>query len=223
MKPDYPTYYLRKDFRDKLELYVNQFIASSNELFKDEFDRVEQFVRNAHADQSTRDDHNLRRTALEKYYLELLSFGIYDRLNREAFNKTQETVIIMPNCLTLHTDNCIRTDDTHGNICELCISECQANEITQLAMSYDATAVFSKKSLGDQIEYWVKKKRDVGIIGVACIPMLTSGMRRASEYNIPTRGVLLNMTGCDHWNNNEFASSFSFEWLTEILKEKYDS
>ena len=223
MKQDYPTYHLNDDFRDKLENYVDQFMSTSETLFAKELDRVEQFVTMAKADKSKRDDHNLRRTEKVEYYLELLSFGIYDRLNREAFNRTKETVIIMPNCLTLHTDNCLRLDDEHGDSCEACISECQANEITQLAESYNATAVFSKRSLGDQIEYWVKQKKDIGVIGVACITMLASGMRRAAEFNIPTRGVLLNLTGCDHWNDNEFASPFSLAWLKEILKEKYDS
>jgi hypothetical protein len=38
---------------------------------------------------------------------------------------------------------------------------------------------------------------------------------------IPARGVLLNCTGCEHWNDVPFASNFSLDWLKEVLKEKY--
>ena len=65
------------------------------------------------------------------------------------------------------------------------------------------------------------KLGETSVIGIACIMMLSSGMRVACEQNIPARGVLLNYTGCEHWNEKPFASHFSISQLKKILEEKY--
>ena len=59
------------------------------------------------------------------------------------------------------------------------------------------------------------------MIGIACIKMLAEGMRTAAEVGIPARGVLLNFSGCEHWNDQPCASEFSMRWLEDILEEKY--
>ena len=79
----------------------------------------------------------------------------------------------------------------------------------------------SVNKLTEQLEYHAKKLGDVGVIGIACILMLAEGMRTANEVGIPARGVLLNFTGCDHWNDQPFASSFVQDSLKSILEEKY--
>lgn len=90
----------------------------------------------------------------------------------------------------------------------------------ELAKEFGASVTFSKRKLEQQLEHYADKLTHVGVIGVACMIMLASGMRTASELDIPTRGVLLSFTGCEHWNDEPFGSRFPMTWLREILEEK---
>lgn len=217
-----PTYRLGPNFDSKLTDFVAKFISEGFDCFKTEFGGLDDFIRMARADKSKRDDHRIRRSAKELYLLEAVSFKIYNELNREAFNRAKNTLIIIPNCLTLHNADCLKSDDEWGDQCQRCVDHCQADQICEVADRYGIEVVFSKKKLSEQLEHFEKETGDMAVIGVACLMMLSAGMRRAAEMDIPARGVLLNFTGCDHWNDEEFASEMYLDRLEVILREKYE-
>ena len=216
-----PTYNFSQDFSKKLEQFTSKFIADGFNLFQKEFEAIDAFILSAKDDNSERSDHNLRRSEKERYLLEMVSYKIYDQLNREVFNKQKHTLIIMPDCLSVHEYDCLKSENEHGNICESCHPDCLASQISEIADKYEIKVMFSKRNLSEQLVYHADNLGDTAVIGIACIMMLASGMRVAREQNIPARGVLLNYTGCDHWNDQPFASDFSLEHLKQILEEKY--
>ncbi len=216
-----PTYYLTDNFSDKLGNFTADFIAKGFKLFEKEFAHIDSFVTQAQNDKSERSDHQLRCSEKERYLLEMISFKIYDQLNRDAFNKQKNTLIIMPDCLSIHEYECQKTDGDYGNICEGCHPDCLTSEISDLAEQYDCRVLFSKRNLSEQLLYHANELGDTAVIGIACIMMLAAGMRAAKDENIPARGVLLNYTGCEHWNDQPFASYFAVEQLIQILREKY--
>ena len=219
MRP--PTYRLGPDFDEKLTSFVAALIAASDDIFSNEFARVEDFVEMAKTNTSERDDHALRRTPKPLYLLEAISYKLYDQINRDSFNRTKETLIILPDCLSLHNPDCQKFDGKYGDECLSCAPECQAFQVNELAELYGATALFSKRKLTEQLQYHTAKAGNMGVIGVACILMLADGMRTAMDLGIPVRGVPLDYTGCEHWNDQPFASQFPVEQLRKILEEKY--
>jgi hypothetical protein len=216
-----PTYKLGPDFDHKLTAFVKAMLSAGWELFGDEFAQIESFVRSAEKDSRERDDHQLRRTEKPIYLLEAISYKMLDELNRQAFNHTTHTLIIMPDCLSLHNPKCVKEEASHGDLCRQCTPDCQANKIVELAKKYGATVVFSKRKLEDQLKFHTGKLGETGVIGVACFLMLAHGMRTAMELGVPVRGVPLWFTGCDHWNDNPFASRFSLNQIEAILEEKH--
>ena len=216
-----PTYRLGSNFNRKLTEFAARIQAEGFDLFADEFARLDEFIAAAHADQSDRTDKGLRRTPKEKYLLEAVSFKIYDQLNRERFNRAKNTVIVLPDCLSLHNPDCLKTDEEWGYFCQQCIDDCQANEVLELAEQYGIEVVFSKRRLKEQIEHFAEKYDDLAVIGIACLLMLAEGMRTAADVRVPARGVLLDFTGCEHWNDEPFASEFPMSQLKAILEEKY--
>jgi hypothetical protein len=216
-----PTYHLGPDFDRKLTEFVAEFLRKGFDTFSEEFANLEEFIARANADTSGRSDGDLRRTEKEQYLLEAVSFKIYDQLNREAFNKAKDTVIILPDCLSLHNPNCLKTDEKWGDRCQQCVDECQANQVTELAERYGIECVFSKRKLEEQMEHYADRSGNLGVIGIGCLMMLANGMREAHEVGVPARGVLLNFTGCEHWNDQPCASEFPLSQLEAILKEKY--
>lgn len=220
MSDKHPTYRLGPDFNEKLTSFVDRFVADGFASFADEFSRVDDFVCRAMHDRD-RDDSELRQTPKEKYLLELVSFKIYDELNRGKFNRCKNTLIVMPDCLSIHEKECEKVEKSYGYFCKRCNPNCRAYEIGDLAAKYGLKVLFSKRKLAEQLEYFSKKMGDLSVIGIACIMMLASGMRTAHEVGVPARGVLLNFTGCEHWNDEPFASDFAMTSLKAILEEKY--
>ncbi|RKX27412.1 MAG: hypothetical protein DRP47_06560 [Candidatus Zixiibacteriota bacterium] len=221
MNRQYPTYHLSHGFNKKLTLFIERFLAKGFEEFAEEFANIDEFVaRAAHGNRSPC-EKRLRCTPKEEYLLEAVAFEIYDKLNRRAFNRAKHTIIIMPDCLSMHNPDCEKEDLPTGDECCACTESCQANHIVKLGERYDATVVFSKRKLAEQIEHYSKTKKDIGVIGIACLLMLASGMRTAADVGVPARGVLLNFTGCEHWNEQPYASRFPLSWLRSILEEKY--
>jgi len=216
-----PTYRLGPDFARQLTEFTEQFLRDGFEQFSKEFAKLDDFIARAMVDESDRTGKSLRRNEKEKYLLEAVAFKIYDQLNRERFNTAKDTLIILPDCLTLHNPDCLKTDEKWGDRCQQCVDECQANEVVELAEEYGLEAMYSKRKLSEQLEHYRDRSGDLGVIGIGCLMMLANGMRAAADVGVPARGVLLNFTGCEHWNDEPFASEFPLDQLRAILKEKY--
>jgi len=221
MDKRHPTYSLGPDFRRKLARFKDRVISEGFEEFADEFANLDDFICRAWDEDSP--EKGLRRTPKQKYMLEMLAFAVYDEANREAFNNTKDTLIILPDCLSLDNPDCEKTDEKWGDRCRQCFPDCEAFEVMELAERYGAEVAFSKRKLTEQLEHYADTMTEVGVIGIACIIMLADGMRSAADAGIPARGVLLSFQGCEHWNDSPFASRFPLKWLEEILKEKHGS
>lgn len=221
MKRRYPTYHLEDDSYRKLTAFVDWFLSEGYDTFAPEFGRIEDFLKEVAAEPSERDAHGLRQTDKARYLLELVSFEIYDRLNREAFNRANKTLIVMPDCLSLHNPNCDKVDLPTGDVCRQCSDDCFAAQITKLGAEYGIGSVFSKRKLEQQLEHYQGTLGDYGVVGIACVLMLASGMRSAREVGVPARGVLLEGCGCEHWNDQPFSPELALERLRAILQEKY--
>ena len=105
MTDNYPTYRFGKDFDKKLTSFVEKFIAKGFEEFSSEFGKIDDYVKTALCDKN-HEEYKIRSNPKAKYLLEMVSFKIYDELNREAFNKKKNTLIIMPDCLSIHEKHC---------------------------------------------------------------------------------------------------------------------
>ncbi len=223
MSYKYPTYHLGPDFRKKLSRFVEAFVANGFEYFDEEFAKIDDFAARGRTDTTGRGSKKLRSNPKEKYLLEAVAFKMYDEMNRKAFNRARKTLIVLPDCLTLHNPDCEKTDSPQGDECARCTESCQAYHVVKLGEQYGISVVFSKRKLEQQIEYYADTMGDMGVIGIACLMMLANGMRTAIDVGVPTRGVLLSFTGCEHWNDQPCASRFPIRWLKEILDEKYGS
>ena len=220
MERHIPTYHLGDDFRERLDSFTNRVLSEGYEYFSKEFARIDGYLEKARRADS---GESLRRTDKAVYLMELLAFKIKDELDRDAFNRARKTLIVMPDCLSLHNPDCEKVETKFGNVCKRCLESCQAYGIGDLAARYRCKTIFSKRKLTKQLEHYQETMGDLGVIGIACIKMLAEGMRTAAEVGIPARGVLLNFSGCEHWNDQPCASEFSMRWLEDILEEKYGS
>jgi len=218
MASDHPTYFLNAESERKIEEFVRSFLRDGFAFFADEFARIDSYIERARCEGTS---ERLRFTPKEKYLLELVSYKIMDDLNREEFNRRRNTLIVMPDCISLHNPDCEKIERKHGYYCKRCDPTCQAFAIGDLGRKYGVKTLFSKRALTKQLEHHQEKTGDLAVVGVACVMMLASGMRSAADAGVPARGVLLSFSGCEHWKNSPAASQFAMESLEAILKEKY--
>ena len=215
------TFRLGEDFYDKLEQFTQKVLVEGLALFGEEFKNVDSFYEKAISDHSKRDDHAFRRTAKPFYLIEALYSNIFDDFNREAFNKARDTVIILPDCLSLMGDKCKRTRSRFGKRCARCVPNCHVNRIMEIADRHGVEGYFSKRALEKQLKRIKKVKPSLSAIGISCILTLAPGMRTAKEVGVPARGVFLNFTGCEHWTEKPFSTETAVARVRAILEEKY--
>jgi len=218
MKRRIPTYYLGPDFPTRLEAYTDRFLSDGYDYFSREFAKIDEYVAEAKAGHSK---EGLRKTDKAIYLLELVAFKIYDELNREAFNRAKKTLIVMPDCFALDNKDCKKVETRYGTVCRRCEPQCQSYQVGDLARRYRVKTIFSKRKLTEQLQRYSRHMGDLGVIGIACIKMLAPGMRAAAEAGVPSRGVLLNFSGCEHWNDQPCASECTLTMLESILEEKH--
>jgi hypothetical protein len=215
------TFKLGSDFYDKLERFTHQVLNEGFNIFKDEFANIDGFYRRAVEDESKREDQNFRRTPKPFYLIEALYFQIFEETNREAFNRAADTVLILPDCLSLMQDKCKRKRRRYGKICTRCVPNCEINKIMRIADMYNVEGYFSKRALTRQIQKIKKDKPSLAVVGISCLLTLAAGMRSAKEAGVPSRGVFLNLTGCKHWADQPFPTETAVERVRKILEEKY--
>ena len=216
------TFRLGEDFYDKLDGLTKKILDDGFQLFEDEFKNIDAFYDRAVNDLSKRDDHIFRRSPKSFYLIEALYYQIFEYANREAFNKAEETVIILPQCLSLMQEKCKRKRKRYGHICTRCVPNCSVNRIMQIADKYEVEAYFSKGNIEKQLRKIRKHKPSLAVIGISCILTLASGMRSAREVGVPSRGVFLNFTGCEHWSDKPFSTETAVHRVKTILEEKYE-
>jgi hypothetical protein len=215
-----PTYRLGPDTCDKLERLAARVLDDGFTTLAPELAGIEDFAAAAEDEDPERDAHQMRRSPKELYLLETLSFQVLDQVWRDAFNATQDTLVVLPDCLSLHNPKCKKTDGQWGDVCARCLPQCPAAQATELCAKHGATAVFAQRDQEAMLSHHRDRSGDLGVVGVACVLMLAAGMRASAMLGIPARGVLLEGCGCEHWNDELFGTRFALERLEAILAEK---
>jgi len=215
------TFRLGDDFYDKLDKFTEKVLKDGYKYFEKDFANIDGFLEKAKCDILNRDDLSFRLTPKPFYLIEMLYYKIFDETNREAFNKAKDTVLILPDCMSLMLDKCKRERTKYGKKCTRCVPKCNVHEIMLLADKYNIEGYFSRRTLTEQIEKIKRDKPSLSVIGVSCLLTLASGMRSAKEAGVPARGVFLNFTGCEHWADKPFPTETAVGKLRAILEEKY--
>ncbi len=220
-----PTFDLR-ELGSGLEIYrrLDRLADSFLELAAAEvgaaFTRVDDFAASAAREQD-RNEEWYRRTTRERYLAELTSIVIMGRQFWPRFAARRQVVVILPDCLRIDWDSCKReADGPCGTRCMSCNPECVAGRIADVAEEHGAVAYFAERERAAQFGAWRKAYPDLALLGVACIWMLAKGMRDAEEAGIPSQGVLLNYSACDHWAEAPETTDAVVERVEEILKAR---
>lgn len=153
-----------------------------------------------------------------EYHLNMFGAEIMNRAFKKDFNERPRKALLLPGCMRISQSICKADETNLGLKCTGCSKNCNVNRLTRMGDKYDfevyiilhESSAFSKSSKKD--------RKELGIIGVACIPNLIAGGWKSESFGIPAQCVLLDYSSCqNHWDNEGFPTVINVNQLLKLL------
>jgi hypothetical protein len=103
-------------------------------------------------------------------------------------------------------------------VCKSCSKNCYINFASNILKEFEVEpyiwmtasqrALFKKQTDG---------RKDIGVLGIACIPELIRGMRMCLKKNIPVVGIPLDANRCARWMGEFHPNTVNLEKLKELV------
>jgi hypothetical protein len=155
-------------------------------------------------------------TTREQYHLYMLEIELTNRIFSVKFTNTDKKIALMPYCLQDFTVDCKSFKNGFDYQCKHCSVGCYQNHSSNILKTHDIEPyIWMEGNMKQLAKYTLKEKRSFGVLGIACIPELVSGMRNCRKNNIPVVGIPLNANRCVRWFGEFFPNSVD---LTELEK-----
>ncbi len=155
-------------------------------------------------------------TTREQYHLYMLEIELTNRLFASEFIKADRKIALMPYCLQDFSVTCKSAKNGFDYQCKHCSAKCFQNHASTILKTHHIEPyIWLGGNMKQLAKYTSKEKRSFGVLGIACIPELTWGMRNCRKNNIPVVGIPLNGNRCIRWFGEFFPNSID---LTELEK-----
>ncbi len=157
-------------------------------------------------------------TTREQYHLYMLEIELTNRLNITEFISAGTKIALMPYCLQDFTVKCKSYKNGFDYQCRHCSSGCFQNHASTILKTHNIEPyIWMGGNLKKTEKYAATEKRSTGVLGIACIPELTWGMRNCREKDIPVVGIPLNANRCVRWFGEFFPNSIDLVELERLL------
>jgi hypothetical protein len=157
-------------------------------------------------------------TSREQYHLYMLEIELTNRKNSETFRKADRKIALLPHCLRDLEVNCKAAKNGFDRQCRHCSKKCFQNAASNLLERHNIEPyIWMGGDFKNLARETIKAGKTFGVLGIACIPELTMGMRRCRKYHLPVVGMPLNANRCIRWFGEFRPNSVNLEQLEELL------
>jgi hypothetical protein len=161
-------------------------------------------------------------TTREQYHLYMLEIELTNRLFASEFRKADKKIALMPYCLQNFMVKCKSEKNGFDYQCKHCSSTCFQNHASAILKTHHIEPyIWTGGNMKQLAKYNAKERRSFGVLGIACIPELTWGMRRCLKNNIPVVGMPLNANRCIRWFGKFFPNSIDLAELEKLVKSGF--
>ena len=142
---------------------------------------------------------------------DLVDIQIKNAVNRSAFVKTKNRVLLLPQCLRKKTHGSCKAmfkPEIPSHFCNSCSRGCLVNQATRMGKQkgYDVYILDG----GSCITHIMEQNKYDAVVGVACPPEIKLATNYLEELGIPGQGVPLTKNGC-------VFTKFNIESLQKVL------
>lgn len=157
----------------------------------------------------------------EQYLVAMLEVELANRVNRAAFRACRERIALLPHCAKVHDDErCHARPIGLDDVCGACAVGCTVDELSRLLRRHRVKPyVWMRANLERFIADHHAQGSNVGILGVACIPELVTGMRRVARLGVPVLGVPLDANRCARWLPERQPTAVSLDQIAALMGE----
>ena len=157
-------------------------------------------------------------TSREQHHLYMLEAELTNRLYRDEFKKATKKIALLPHCLRDLTVNCKSAPDEFDYQCKKCSKNCFLNHSGQILQENNIDAyIWRTADIKKKLKEAIQTNHTFGILGIACIPELVSGMRMCVKYGIPVVGIPLDANRCIRWMGDFYPNSINLEQLEKLI------
>jgi hypothetical protein len=159
-------------------------------------------------------------TTREQYHLYMLEIELTNRLFASDFIKADRKIALMPYCLQDFSVNCKSEKKGFDYQCKHCSANCFQNYASKILKDHNIEPfIWTGGKMKQLARYTLKEKRTFGVLGIACIPELTWGMRNCRKHNIPVVGLPLNANRCIRWFGEFLPNSVDLAEIERLVSE----
>jgi hypothetical protein len=160
-------------------------------------------------------------TSREQYHLYMLEIELTNRLHATDFNSADEKIALLPYCLQDFSVRCKSEKNGFDFQCKHCSDRCFQNHTSEILKTcHIEPYIWREGDMKQLAKFTLKKSKTFGILGIACIPELTWGMRNCRKNKIPVVGIPLNANRCARWYGEFFPNSIDLKELERLLTVK---
>lgn len=157
-------------------------------------------------------------TTREQYHLFMLEIELTNRLFVTEFIKADKRIALMPYCLQDFKVKCKSEKNGFDYQCRHCSGKCFQNHASTILQSHGIEPyIWMEGNMKQLAKYTLKERKSFGVLGIACIPELTWGMRECRKNNIPVVGIPLNANRCVRWFGEFFPNSIDLTELERLI------
>jgi hypothetical protein len=158
-------------------------------------------------------------TSREQYHLYMVEIELTNRLFAGEFKKADKKIALLPYCLQDFSVKCKSEKNGFDYQCGHCSGRCYQNHASQILKAHSIDPyIWMGGNMKQLAKYTLKDKRTFGVLGIACIPELTWGMRNCRKNNIPVVGIALNANRCIRWFGEFFPNSVDLAELEKLVR-----
>jgi hypothetical protein len=158
-------------------------------------------------------------TTREQYHLYMLEIEVTNRLFKEEFLRADRKIALLPYCLQDFSVSCKSAKNGFDYQCKHCSSKCFQHHASKILEDHGIEPyIWTGGKMKQLAKYALEGKHTFSVLGIACIPELTAGMRKCRRNNIPVVGLPLNANRCIRWYGEFFPNSVDLAELEKLLK-----
>ena len=159
------------------------------------------------------------RTARDQYLFYMLEIELTNRINIEGFSKAPWRMALIAHCLRDFRENCRSRRGDIEDQCTHCALDCYVNRGSVLLEQYQIHPYISV-SMDHQglFKHLKNHHREMGVLGIACVPELVMGMRLCEGLDIPAVGVPLDANRCSRWLGECLETTYNVGELERLIK-----
>jgi len=160
-------------------------------------------------------------TSREQYHLYMLEIELTNRLFEAGFKRADRKIALLPYCLQDFSVNCKSEKNGFDYQCKRCSPKCFQNRASEILKTHQIEPyIWMGGDMKRLAKYTLREKRSFGVLGIACIPELTMGMRNCRKNNIPVVGIPLNANRCVRWFGEFFPNNIDISEIEKLVENK---